>query len=307
MKQRNLNDKLKSIERKHVHFSFGGKTSFILTFGLITFLLYLFICVAPVVTSISYGFFNVSSGSIANKIFVGYQNYKTILSDPIFWKSLGNDGLIVLGKELIIVFLSVFFAVAITKFGLNKKEVGVYRFILYMPAILSIVFIVYFWDNFFDGNYGLFAKILGTSDVAFKSEYPIQIITFVASWCGIGYFMIILISSIGNIPESLYEAAKLDGANQFTQLFRVTLPQIKPQIIFLVVNIISTSLAGNMNLVLPFYGVGNEKTLVMGTYVYYYANNKNQLGFSNAAAVLLMIISFVVCYTLNNTLTKEEK
>ena len=109
------------------------------------------------------------------------------------------------------------------------------------------------------------------------------------------------------VMTGLNEAAKLDGANQFTQLFKVTLPQIKPQIIFLVVNIISTSLAGNMNLVLPFYGVSSEKTLVMGTYVYYYANNKNQLGYSNAAAVLLMLISFVLCYALNNTLTKEEK
>ena len=307
MKQENLNKKLNAISRSRQNLKFGGKYSFILVFGLITFLLYVFICIAPVITSIGYGFFDVSSGTISQKLFVGYNNYKTIMSDPVFWKSLANDALIILGKEVIIVVFTIFFAIAMTKFGLKKKEVSAYRFILYMPAILSIVFIVYFWDNFFDGNYGLFAKMLGTTDIAFKSEYPIQIITFVASWCGVGYFMIILISAIQNIPNSLYEAAKLDGANQFTQLFKVTLPQIKPQIIFLVVNIISTSLAGNMNLVLPFYGVSSEKTLVMGTYVYYYANNKNQLGYSNAAAVLLMLISFVLCYALNNALTKEEK
>lgn len=285
----------------------GGKWTFILTFGLVSFLLYVFFCIAPAVTSIGYGFFDVSSGNLAARTFVGYGNYVRIFQDPIFWKALANDFIIIAGKLVIIMVFTILFSIGMTRLGLKKAEVGIYRVLLYMPAILSVVFIVYFWDNFFEGNFGLFAKMMGTNDVSYKSAYPLPIIIFVASWAGIGYYMIILISAINNIPASLYEAARLDGAGEFKQLFRITLPAVRSQLVFLAVTVISGSLAGNMNLVLPFYGVTDDRMLVMGTYIYYYANNKYQLGYSNAAAVLLMIISFVLCYSLNEGLTKGEE
>ncbi len=307
MKQKNSSEILAKFDKPlHSHF-FGGKWSFILLFGLTSFLLYIFICIAPVATSIFYGFFDADSGNMAAKVFIGYENYKAIFTDPSFWKALSYDGLIILGKIVIILILTVFFSIALTRFGLRHKEVSTYRFILYIPSVLSSVFIVYFWENFFAARTGLFAMMTGNTDTSFLSEYPVQIITFIASWCGIGYFMILMISAINNIPGSMYEAADLDGANKLTQIFRVTLPQVKNQIIFLVVNVISSSLAGNMNLVLPLYGASSSKVLVMGTYVYYYAQAKEQLGYSNAAAVLLMLISFVLCYFLNKKMTQEDK
>lgn len=307
MKQESSNKRILSLEARPRTKFFGGKWSFILTFGLITVALYLFICIAPVFVSIFYGFFDAESGNMAAKEFIGYENYKVIFGDPEFWKALGYDGLITLGKIVIILFFTLFFSIAMTRLGLKNKESNIYRFLLYIPSILSSVFIVYFWENFFTARTGLFALITGIQDQTFLNDYPVQIITFIASWCGIGTFMILMTSAINNISPSLYEAADLDGANQFTQLFRVTIPQVKSQIIFLVVSVISSSLAGNMNLVLPLYGATSSKVLVMGTYVYYYAQSKEMLGYSNAAAVLLMIVSFVVCYSLNKRMTKGDK
>ncbi|MDD5885409.1 MAG: sugar ABC transporter permease [Erysipelotrichaceae bacterium] len=295
-----------SLNRPHHSFSFGGKWSFILTFGLIAFLLYLFLCIAPLLTSLWYGFFRVSTGNLKGAQFVGYQNYITILKDKTFWMSFRNDVIIIAGKLLIILSFSVFFAVSMTKFGLKKWETGIYRFFLYLPGILSVVVITYYYQSFFDGNYGIFALLSGKPNQLI-STHPIAIVTFIASWCGIGYFMIILISAINGIPASVYEAARLDGANQATQLFRITLPEIKDQIIYVVVSIISSSFAGNMNLTLPFFANRNENNMVMGAYVYHYANDYNELGYSNAAAVLLMIISFTVCYGLNRNLTKGDQ
>ncbi len=304
MKQKN--NKQINLTRPHRRFSFGGKYSFILTFGLVIFLVYLFICVAPVITSIGYGFFDVSTGDIAGGKFVGYANYGAIFHDREFWMSFRNDLLIILGKVVLISIVSVFFAVSFTKFGLNRVESGIYRFLCYLPAILSVVVITYFWQSFFDGNYGFFALLSGQSNNLI-STHPIAIITFIASWAGIGYFVIVLISSINGIPQSVYEAARLDGANQVQQLFRITLPEVRNQIVYMIVSIISGSFAGNMNLTLPFFANRNENNMVMGTYIYHYANDYNELGYSNAAAVILMVISFVVCYSLNQALTRGEE
>ena len=293
------------LTRPKFHWTFGGRWSFLLSFGLLSFLLYVFICVAPVITSIGYSFFDVSTGNLAGKEFVGYANYFAILSDREFWMSFRNDCLIVFGKLVIIVSLTILFGVGMTKLGLNKHEVGVYRFLLYLPQILSVVVITYFFQSFFDGNNGFLALITGQSN-SLITKQPILLVTLMASWCGIGYFMIVLMSAIGNIPESLYEASRLDGASPAVQLFRITLPEVKDQIIFMVVNIISSSFAGNMNLTLPFFASRNENNMVMGTYIYHYSNDFNELGYSNAAAVLLMIVSFVVCYNLNKRLTKGE-
>ncbi len=282
-----------------------SKWAFILVFGLPAFLLYVFICIVPMFTSLFYGFFDVNSYDISNKVLVWLQNYGEIFSDPLFWKAVGNDFLIILGKEVLIISFALFFAVAMTKFGLKNKEVGVYRFLLYIPNVLSVVFIATFWQNFFRPNGGLFSIIFNNNQVDWMAEYPLQIVTFIASWCGVGHFMIILISAINAIPKSLYESARIDGANQWQQLWSITIPQVKNQIVFLAVNIVSSSLAGNMNLVLPLYGNSND-SIVMGTYVYYYAQTCNELGYSNAAAVILMIISFVVCFSLNKAMTRKE-
>lgn len=304
MKQKS--SKTVNLSRPHWHISWGGKYSFLLTFGLVIFLVYVFICVAPVVTSIGYGFFNVSTGDIAGGKFVGYANYAAIFRDRDFWMSFRNDVLIILGKVVLITIFAVFFAVSFTKFGLGKIESGIYRFLCYLPAILSVVVITYFWQSFFDGNYGFFAMIQGHGN-NYISTHPIAIITLIASWCGVGYFVILLISAINGISPSVYEAARLDGANAAQQLFRITLPEVRNQITYMIVSIISSSFAGNMNLTLPFFANRNENNMVMGTYIYHYANDYNELGYSNAAAVILMIISFVVCYSLNQALTKGEE
>ena len=173
---------------------------------------------------------------------------------------------------------------------------------------MSVIVITQFWGTFFQSG-GLFNTIFNT-DVDMLTQNPLAVVIFIASWCGIGYFMLILISSINNIPKELFEAADIDGAGQLRQLFSVTLPQIKPQIIFMAVNILSSSLAANMNIILPLNGGGAQKqSFVMGMFVYYYGKSSAtelRLGYANAGAVILMCISFALCFTLNKLLAKGD-
>ena len=283
----------------------GSKWRFLLFIVLPAFLLYLYICIVPMVNSIMNSVYDWNG--YGPKTFIGMENYINIFKDPEFWEAFKNDILIVLFKELIIVFLAVLFAVSLTKARLHRKEVGMFRFLFYIPNILSVIVISMVWKYFFESFDTVEAgwNFL-TSENGIWVDRPLPLIIFIASWAGVGYYMIVLITTINNISKEIYEAAGLDGANQLQQLWYVTLPEILPQIRYIVINVLSGSLAVNMNLILPLTG-GQNHTMVMGLYVYNYGTGQlNMVGYAYAAAVVLMLISFVLCFTVNMYMQRKE-
>ncbi len=272
------------------------------------FALYIFICVAPICTSAIESFYGGSQIGQRVPLTNFYDNYVELFSDKLFWSSLKNDLIIIFFKEIIIISIVVFVSIAMTRLKLTSTETKVFRYIFYIPNILSVIVITQFWGTFFQAG-GVFNSLFGIQK-DLMTHNPLSIVIFIACWCGIGYYMLIMISAIENVPKEMFEAAEIDGAGQMRQLFSVTLPQIKPQIIFLAVNIISTSLAANMNIILPLNAGGAQKqSFVMGMFVYYYgksATTEVRLGYANAAAIVLMLISFIICFTVNKVLTKGD-
>lgn len=264
-----------------------------------TFLIYVYICIVPMISSVANSVYDWNG--YGPKTFIGLDNYINIFKDPIFWEAFWNDIMIVLFKELIIVVLAVLFAVSMTNAKLHKKEVGFFRFLFYIPNILSVILISMVWKYFFES----LDTVIKTQNGLWV-DYPIPLIIFIASWAGIGYYMIVLISAIKNIPKEIFEAADMDGATQFRQLWSITLPEIMPQIRYVIVMVLSGSLAVNMNLILPLTG-GQNHTMVMGLYVYSYGTGQlNMVGYAYAAAVVLMVISFVLSLTVNLYLERKE-
>ena len=264
-----------------------------------TFLIYVYICIVPMISSVANSVYDWNG--YGPKTFIGFNNYINIFKDPIFWEAFWNDIVIVLFKEIIIVTLAVLFAVSMTNAKLHKKEVGFFRFLFYIPNILSVILISMVWKYFFES----LDTVIKTQNGLWV-DYPIPLIIFIASWAGIGYYMIVLISAIKNIPKEIFEAADMDGATQFRQLWSITLPEIMPQIRYVIVMVLSGSLAVNMNLILPLTG-GQNHTMVMGLYVYSYGTGQlNMVGYAYAAAVVLMVISFVLSLTVNLYLERKE-
>lgn len=271
----------------------------VLLVALPTFLLYVFICIVPMISSVANSIYDWNG--YGPKTFVGLDNYINIFKDSLFWEAFWNDIIIVLFKEIIIVTLAVLFAVSMTTAKLHKKETGIFRFLFYIPNILSVILISMVWKYFFES----LDSFIQTEN-GLWADYPILLIIFIASWAGIGYYMIVLISAIKNIPKEIFEAAEMDGATQFRQLISITLPEIMPQIRYVIVMVLSGSLAVNMNLILPLTG-GQNHTMVMGLYVYTYGTGQlNMVGYAYAAAVVLMAISFVLSLTVNKILESKE-
>ena len=271
----------------------------LLLIALPTFLLYMYICIVPMFSSLANSVYDWNG--YGPKTFIGLDNYINIFKDPEFWDAFWNDLLIVFWKEVIIVTLAVLFAVSMTTAKLRKKETSIFRFLFYIPNILSVILISMVWKYFFES-----LDTLIETENGLWVDHPMPLIIFIASWCGIGYYMIVLISAIKNIPGEIFEAAEMDGATQFRQLWSITLPEIMPQIRYVIVMVLSGSLAVNMNLILPLTG-GQNHTMVMGLYVYTYGTGQlNMVGYAYAAAVVLMVISFVLSLTVNMYLKRKE-
>ena len=283
----------------------ASKWRFLLFLVLPAFLLYLYLCIVPMVNSIANSVYDWNG--YGPKTFIGVKIYLQIFQDPIFREAFKNDVLIVLFKEVIIVCLAVLFAVSLTRAKIHKKEVAFFRFVYYIPNILSVILISMVWKYFFESVDTIKASWnFLTSENGIWVDHPLPLIIFIASWAGVGYFMIVLITTINNISKEVYEAADLDGANQMQQLWYVTMPEIMPQIRYIIINVLSGSLAVNMNLILPLTG-GQNHTMVMGLYVYNYGTGQlNMVGYAYAAAVVLMLISFILCFSVNYYMKRKE-
>lgn len=275
-------------------------------FAGITFVLYIIFCVYPILESVYRSFFNWNGYFVHVPDFIGFENYAGILSDPIFWRAVGNDFIITLIKEVVIITLTVIFAISLTRFKLRKGESLFYKFVFYIPNILSVVIFGTVWRFIFmSGTSGLLNGLIGIFSEGFSKDWitdaPLGVIGFVASWCGVGLFMLTMIASINQVSEELYEAAKVDGASEMKQLWYITMPAVWLQVTFIVVSILYQSLGGNLaivNVFAPNGGVGGN-AMVMGLYVYLYGQAtystvEGAVSYSYAAAVVMLIITAVV-------------
>ena len=235
------------------------------------------------------------------------------MKDRVFWKALKNDLIITLIKEILICSLTVLFAVTLTRFRMKTPEVVLYKFVFYIPNVISTIIIGSLWGFvFMPSGMGLMNSICSIFksgvDVDWVTKYPLGVIGFVASWCGVGLFMLTMIASIHQIPGELYEAAKIDGAGEMTQLKYITMPAVWLQVTFMVVSILYQSLGGNFGLVNVFAPNGglDNNAMVMGLYVYRYGYSGKPIaiGYSYAAALVMLVITCVISLSVKYAMNK---
>lgn len=283
-----------------------SRWAFAAIFAGITFVLYLVFCVYPILQSVYQSFLDWNGYRAYIPHFIGLDNYVNVTQDPIFWRAMANDLVITLIKEVVIILLTVIFALALTRLKLRKWENAFYKFVFYIPNVLSVIIIGTVWRFIFmSGTGGLLNSLIGIFSPGYGKDWitdtPLGVIGFTASWCGVGLFMLTMIASINQVSDELYEAAKVDGAGEMKQLWYITMPAVWLQITFIVVTILYQSLGGNLAIVNVFAPLGgvNGNAMVMGLYVYLYgqANYSTVTGpvsYSYAAAVLMLIITAVI-------------
>lgn len=288
-----------------------SKWAFFALTGGIVLALYLIFCVYPIIQSVYTSFFEWNGYVQVKPERVGWENYSTVVKDPEFWLALKNDLVITAIKLVLISVLTVLFAVTLTRFRMKTAEVLFYKFVFYIPNVLSVVIIGALWGFvFMPGQTGLLNAVgsLFNKDfsISWLMKYPFQSVGFVASWCGVGLFMLTMIAAIQQIPDELYESARIDGAGEMKQLQYITMPAVWLQLTFMVVSIFYQSLGGNfglVNVILPSAAL-DENGMVMGLYVYRYGTSLYKVGFSYAASIVMLIVTSIISLTVKFLMDK---
>ena len=258
----------------------------------------------PFFQTFGLSFFDYSS-SIYNPPFNGIDNYIKLFKEPIFYKVMFNTFLYLVIAVPFLVTFPLFLAILI-----NQKIRGItlYKILLYLPVIVSIVVaaIAFKWLYAGQGllNYILTLFHLEPIGWLVDTKWALFSVAIVTIWKGIGYYMMIYLASLMSVPQDLYEACDIDGANFLTKHLTVTIPHIMPTIAL--VSTISTISA--MKVFAEIYvmtkggPLNSTKTIVY--YIYERAFENLDLGYASALAVVLLIV--VMVFSLINILCFEK-
>lgn len=228
--------------------------------------------------------------------FVGLRNFRNLLTDdPEFWKSVGNT--------FVIWFLSTvpqLFAALVIAFLLNAAFMrfkDFYRAVYFLPNITSIVAVAIIFGSFFGSQFGLINGLLqavGLPRIEWINDpFWVKVaISLMVIWRWSGYNAIIYLAGLQSIPLDLYEAATIDGASRTQQFFSITLPLLKPIILF---TVILSTIGGMQLFTEPLILVGNtgganKGGLTLVLYLYNQAFGNQMFGYASAVAWMLFLI-----------------
>ena len=205
----------------------GFVIAFITPCALSLIIMYLY----PVVRTVLMSFFGIESvtADVSDWSFNGVANYIKIFGSPTFQRAMTNMLLIWLIGGVIVLLFALLFAVILTS-GIRFKKF--FRAAIYLPNIISAVALATMWIQYiYNQDYGLLNQILGAFGLEGKNwlgtDMKFWAMLFAFCFGAVGYYMLIFISGIERIPEDLYEAATIDGANKVQQFFSMTLPLLK--------------------------------------------------------------------------------
>lgn len=275
---------------------------------------FLTICIAPA-TILFFIFmivptFNVFRMSLFEKgayspkeTFVGLNNFKVLLQDVNFIRSMQNMILLIVIVTLFTFVFAIVFAAILTREKIKGQSV--FRIIFYIPNILSIVVISGIFSAIYKPENGMLNSLIGmfkdmSTPILWKGEKLVMVSIIIAMiWQAIGYYMVMYMASMSAVSESLYESAGLDGATKFQQFFQITIPLIWTNIrTTLTFFIISTINMAFLFVTALTSGGPNGASDVALNYMYS-QKNAGLFGYSMAIGVIIFVFSFALSALVN--------
>ena len=229
-----------------------------------------------------------------NQQFVGLDNFKILWADENFFRTVQNTILLIVVVTLFTVVLAVLFAAILSTEKIRGNNLS--RIIFYIPNILSIVVIAGILSAVYDPKAGLLNAILPEAwNRLWLGDQSIVIysLAFALIWQAIGYYMVMYMAGMANIPSSLYEAADLDGAGKIGKFFNVTLPliwnSIRTTLTFFIISTINLSF---LLVQILTDGGPDGSTEVFLSYMFKQAYTNSSYGYGMAIGVVVFIFSF---------------
>ena len=255
----------------------------------------------PVLSSLLMSVTDISSADLKTPLgvnFVGLENFATVLGDPLFWKAARNTAYFVLVGVPLVMLIALAIALALNA-GITKLA-GFFRVGYYMPVVTSIVAVAVVWRFLLRPDNGLINEVLGWVGITgpnwLASEtWAMPSLIAMAVWRSMGTLIVIFLAGLQGVPKALHEAAALDGANAWQRMRGVTLPTLRPTLLF---GGVITGIGFLQVFEEPFVmtqGGPLNSTLTVSYYVF------NQFGFGNyaiASAMSYILFVAVVLVTI---------
>jgi multiple sugar transport system permease protein len=264
-----------------------------------TLLLLALLMLIPIIIVIRYSLFdNVIMK--ANPVFVGLANYVSVLTDSTFHVAIGNTLYFTIMSVIFHLLIGIFFSMLLNSKVVHPFFQSLFRVCYILPWVFTATIIAIIWRLLLNPsgviNYLLtFFHITDTNIEWFSStKHALNAVTFVNIWAGYPFYMVSLLAGLQGIPEDLYEASTIDGANGVQKFVSITIPQLMPIIVSLsMLDFIWTMQV--FALVWMTTGGGPIITTEMlGTYTYKLAFTRNQFSLASTSAVLILIFSLIV-------------
>jgi len=252
--------------------------------------------------------------------FVGLSNYVKLFKSEDFHKALVNTFYYTFITVPIGIAISLALALLLNA---NIKGLAIYRTIYFMPVMTSFVASAFIWQWIFQSQNGILnylLGIIGIKPIAWLNEpkgifrllfesmginvpgwlegpsVTLVAISIISIWRNTGYFMIIFLAGLQNIPKSLYEAAELDGAGPIKRFFRVTLPILSPTTFFVIIMAFIISFQVFEQVAVTTKGGPLNASLVLVYYIYERAFKFLEIGYASSAAYILFAILVILTY-----------
>lgn len=275
----------------------SGKRKLIIPYLLPAIGLYLIFFIGPAIYGLWISF-HKWSGFTENMDFVGLANYSKLLNDPVYWKSFFNMMLILIVGGIFVFLIGLLFTSLMSQGMTAKKAV---RAIIFFPYIIAPVALGIVWNYLYRYDIGFFNSLLdvvGIPPVSWTGSSLIMMSSVIAIvWYSVGFYAVILLSGVDKIPNTLFEAARIEGASTFQIFKNVTLPLIWDVLSIAVI-------LWGINAVRLFdflfaFGGPEPPSKMWNTAMYQYILGFGQrtpiyqLGYSSAIAVSMVIVVFI--------------
>ena len=258
-------------------------------FFFVTFVLYpMFLCIYT-------SFFDSNMGKNAVDVFVGLGNYKELFRDKLFLGALKNTVVIVVVAVPTVCAFSLWVATAI--YDMKPALTSAFRCIFYLPVVTGSVAVTVVWKWMYNNYYGIFnylGKAVGLIDKNINwlgdERFALGCIILILLTTSVGQPIVLYVSALGNVDQSIVEAAEVDGATDFQCFWKIKWPAIMPTTLYILVITTINSFQCFALIQLLTSGGPNHKTDTIMYYIYYTAFKQYKYGYGNAMGVVLAVI-----------------
>jgi putative chitobiose transport system permease protein len=242
---------------------------------------------------------------------IGFANFRKLQSDPVFWKTVGNTFIYLVGVVPVLVAAPLALAILVNQ---KLRAIGWFRAAYYTPGIISLVVAGIAWKWLYAEN-GFFNQLLKMSGLSFifgesipwltSPNLAIFSVMVVTIWKGLGYYMAIYLAGLQSIPGEVYEAAAIDGSDGIRKHFDITVPLMRPYLFLVAVisSISATKVFEEVYIMTQGGPRNSSKTIVY--YLYEKAFTELEIGYACTIGLMLFLFIFALSllrlvFTVNN-------